>query len=92
MEKVKITSARGWAKMLGTVICIGGSLTFTFWKGGHLFKSFEKRPLINIYSTNGSTGECKHAKENWIKGSALILTSHIAWSAWLILQVIICFI
>nr|TKR75596.1 hypothetical protein D5086_0000283500 [Populus alba] len=27
-----------------------------------------------------------HAKENWIKGSALILTSHVAWSAWLILQ------
>jgi hypothetical protein len=42
--------------------------------------------LINIYSTKGSAGEYRHAKENWIKGSALI---HFAWSAWLILQVII---
>ncbi|KAJ6894688.1 hypothetical protein NC652_028445 [Populus alba x Populus x berolinensis] len=86
MEKVKTESPRGWAKMLGTSICISGSLVFTFWKGGYLFKSFENRALINIYSTKGSAGEHRHAKENWIKGSALILTSHVAWSAWLILQ------
>lgn len=83
MEKVKISTARGWAKVLGTTICIGGSLIFTFWKGGFLYKSFEERPLISIHSSKD------HAvvKENWIKGSALILISHIAWSAWLILQV-----
>ncbi|KAL3577286.1 hypothetical protein D5086_022569 [Populus alba] len=89
MEKVKTESPRGWAKMLGTSICISGSLVFTFWKGGYLFKSFENRALINIYSTKGSAGEHRHAKENWIKGSALILTSHVAWSAWLILQAIV---
>ncbi|KAH8494696.1 hypothetical protein H0E87_021189 [Populus deltoides] len=86
MEKVKTASPRGRAKMLGTAICMSGSLFFTFWKGGYLFKSFENRALINIYSTKGSAGEYRHAKENWIKGSALILTSHVAWSAWLILQ------
>jgi hypothetical protein len=89
MEKVKTASPRGRAKMLGTAICMSDSLFFTFWKGGYLFKSFENRALINIYSTKGSAGEYRHAKENWIKGSALILTSHVAWSAWLILQVII---
>ncbi|TQD86822.1 hypothetical protein C1H46_027586 [Malus baccata] len=31
----------------------------------------------------------RHVKQNWIKGSALILTSHIAWSAWLILQAVV---
>ena len=86
---MKTESLRGWAKMLGTAICISGSLVFTFWKGGYLFESFENRALINIYSTKGSAGEHRHAKENWIKGSALILTSHVAWSAWLILQVVI---
>ncbi|XP_011015924.1 PREDICTED: WAT1-related protein At1g43650-like isoform X3 [Populus euphratica] len=89
MEKVKTESPRGWAKMLGTAICISGSLVFTFWKGGYLFKSFENRALINIYSTKGSAGEYRHAKENWIKGSALILTSHFAWSAWLVLQAVV---
>ncbi|KAJ9173821.1 hypothetical protein P3X46_016920 [Hevea brasiliensis] len=68
MEKVKIRSARGWAKVLGTTICIGGSLIFTFWKGGFLYKNH----VIVM--------------ESWIKGSALILTSNIAWSGWLILR------
>ncbi|KAB2633041.1 WAT1-related protein [Pyrus ussuriensis x Pyrus communis] len=31
----------------------------------------------------------RHVKQNWLKGSALILTSHIAWSAWLILQAVV---
>ncbi|ONI04208.1 hypothetical protein PRUPE_6G309000, partial [Prunus persica] len=51
---------------------------------GYLFKGSVKRPLINI-----SVGEMRHVKENWIKGALLILTSHIAWSAWLILQAVV---
>ncbi|XP_031274738.1 WAT1-related protein At1g43650-like [Pistacia vera] len=81
MEKVKITSARGSAKVLGTIICIGGSLIFTFWKGDYQLKSFMHRPLINVYTAKNPV-----ATESWIKGSALILISYIAWSGWLILQ------
>ncbi|KDP25183.1 hypothetical protein JCGZ_20339 [Jatropha curcas] len=82
MEKVNIKSGRsGWAKLLGTTLCVAGSLIFTFWKGGgFLYKSFEQRPLILMDSIQ------KHSPENWIKGSALIIGSHVAWSAWLILQ------
>ncbi|XP_048320139.2 WAT1-related protein At5g07050 [Ziziphus jujuba] len=87
MEKVKIASMRSQAKVLGTVICICGSLVFTFWKGGHLLKGFVEKPLINIHA--GSVGDFKHSKQNWIKGSALILISHIAWSGWLILQAVV---
>ncbi|EOY23790.1 hypothetical protein QUC31_008446 [Theobroma cacao] len=86
MEKVKIKSARGGAKVLGTVICIGGSLVFTFWRGGFQSKGFVDRPLINIHNTNASHGEFRHGNESWIKGSALFLVSYIAWSGWLILQ------
>ncbi|CAL9003195.1 unnamed protein product [Prunus brigantina] len=31
----------------------------------------------------------RHVKENWIEGALLILTSHIAWSVWLILQAVV---
>ncbi|XP_022754336.1 WAT1-related protein At5g64700-like [Durio zibethinus] len=90
MEKVKIRSASGQAKVLGTIICIGGSLVFTFWRGGYQLKSFVDGPLINIYSTElGSVGELRHGQENWLKGSCLILISTIAWSGWLVLQGII---
>ncbi|XP_040986183.1 WAT1-related protein At5g64700-like isoform X2 [Juglans microcarpa x Juglans regia] len=89
METVKITSTRGQAKVLGTLVCIGGALTFTFWKGRYLLKGFVHRPLINICSTNISVCGLSHGKDNWIKGSALILISHVAWSAWLILQAVV---
>ncbi|KAB1215588.1 hypothetical protein CJ030_MR4G007965 [Morella rubra] len=91
METVNITSARGQAKVLGTLICIVGALSFTFWKGRCLINGFVHRPLINICgtSTDGSACELSHGKDNWIKGSALILTSHIAWSGWLILQAVV---
>ncbi|KAM7525987.1 hypothetical protein LguiA_015889 [Lonicera macranthoides] len=89
MEKVRIGSARGQAKILGTLICIGGSLVFTFWKDGYVFRSIVDKPLINIYdSSKGISGEHR-GKENWIKGSVLILISYVAWSAWLILQAVV---
>ncbi|KAJ4971702.1 hypothetical protein NE237_004801 [Protea cynaroides] len=86
MEKVRIKSAKGSAKVIGTLICIAGALTFTFWKEGYLFESFFKNPLIDINPTGGSVHGLRHHKEDWIKGALLILTSYIAWSAWLILQ------
>ena len=88
MEEVRIQSARGRAKVLGTMVCICGALTFTFWKEGYLFNGFMERPLINVHSSKGSTSELNHGVKNWIKGSALILISNIAWCSWLILQVI----
>ena len=85
---MKIRSATGQAKVLGTIICIGGSLVFTFWRGRYQFKGFVDGPLINIYSTKlGSVGELRHREENWLKGSCLILLSTIAWSGWLVLLV-----
>ncbi|KAL5551194.1 hypothetical protein UlMin_001370 [Ulmus minor] len=88
MERVKIRSLRGQAKVVGTLMCIGGSLMFTFWKGGWLLKGITEKPLININndSTNHVNG---YHKDNWIKGSVLILTSQIAWSSWLILQAVV---
>ncbi|KAJ4971830.1 hypothetical protein NE237_004929 [Protea cynaroides] len=87
LEKVEIESAKGRAKVCGTLICIGGALVFTFWKGEYLFKGFTRSPLIDIHDeSRGSIHGSMHHKENWIKGSLLILTSNIAWSASLILQ------
>ncbi|KAM2486602.1 hypothetical protein COP2_039648 [Malus domestica] len=86
MKKLKIRSTQGQAKVAGTIFCIGGSLILTFWKGGYRLKGVEK-PLINVHNAE-EYGKIKHVQKNWIKGSALILISYIAWSEWLILQVI----
>lgn len=82
LEKVNIRTVRGAGKVLGTILCIGGSLIFIFWKGPYVSKAIFKEPLIDINQDSGNS-----SGKNWIKGSAFILTSDIAWSAWLILQV-----
>ncbi|XP_072958109.1 WAT1-related protein At5g64700-like [Typha angustifolia] len=87
MEKVRIKSTIGKAKLLGTICCIGGALIFTFWKG-HLLMGFVREPLIALHSKGPGHGTV-HGEEDWIKGSLLILTSHIAFSAWLILQAVV---
>ncbi|XP_054805332.1 auxin-induced protein 5NG4-like [Prosopis cineraria] len=78
MESVEIRQARGQAKVVGALICVGGALIFTFWKGGVLLRAFVERPLILVHAT-------RHHRVNEIKGSFLILLSHVAWSAWLVL-------
>ncbi|CAI9769414.1 unnamed protein product [Fraxinus pennsylvanica] len=72
MEKVKLGSNRGKAKLFGILVCIGGSLIFTFWKGEHLFTSFKQKPLTQLYDTEG---ESRNHKENWVKGALLILSA-----------------
>lgn len=86
MEKVGIRSAKGRAEFFGAMICISGALIFTFWKG-HLFDGFVKRPLIMVHGKSVGD-ETAQGKQDWIKGSVLILTSYVAFSAWLVLQVI----
>lgn len=81
MEKASLRSAKGRARIVGTIFCISGALVFTFWKG-FLLEGFVKRPLIEMHAE----GDVHH-KEDWLKGSVLILTSYIAYTAWLILQV-----
>ncbi|KAG6502618.1 hypothetical protein ZIOFF_034903 [Zingiber officinale] len=87
MEKVSIKSAKGRARLVGTILCIGGVLVFTFWKG-HLLEGFVRTPLIEVHGSDPKKGAVND-QENWIKGTALILTSLFAYSAWLILQGIV---
>ncbi|ONK55834.1 uncharacterized protein A4U43_C10F1450 [Asparagus officinalis] len=87
MEEIKIKKAKGRAKIIGALVCITGALLFTFWQGP-LLPGFVKRPLITVQGKNSGHGS-KHYKDDWIKGSVLILTSHVAFSAWLILQAMV---
>ncbi|XP_022969769.1 WAT1-related protein At5g07050-like [Cucurbita maxima] len=84
LERVNIRTARVVLKGLGTILCIGGSFVFTFWKGPYVTKGIFKEPLIDVYKNQGSGHS---SGEDWIKGWALILVSEVAWSGWLILLV-----
>lgn len=78
LEKVKARSLRSMAKVIGTVICVGGATAMAFLKGPRLL-SMEFRHLLL-----GS------ATDKWVVGALFLIGSSCCWSFWLILQVPIC--
>ncbi|KAG0474919.1 hypothetical protein HPP92_014605 [Vanilla planifolia] len=78
-EKLRLDTAKGRAKIFGTLTCVSGALVFTFWKG-HLLRGFVKKPFIDL--THGK----EVVKENWIKGSLLIIVSNVAFCSWIVFQ------
>ncbi|XP_038712531.1 WAT1-related protein At4g30420-like isoform X2 [Tripterygium wilfordii] len=77
LEKVNIRSSRSIAKIVGTVICVGGAVSMAMLKGPKLLNS--ELPQAN--SAFGSGGK------NWLLGCLCLFGSTCCWSLWLILQV-----
>ncbi|KAK6235967.1 hypothetical protein SCA6_011304, partial [Theobroma cacao] len=77
LEKVHIQSLTSLAKILGTVICVGGAISMTLLKGPKLLNT-ELLPPKSSFSPGG---------ENWLLGCLLLLVSSFFWSLWMVLQV-----
>ncbi|KAI4344349.1 hypothetical protein L6164_011584 [Bauhinia variegata] len=77
MEKVDLRSLRSVAKIIGTVLCVGGAITMALLKGEKLIH-MELIPLKYVMGTE---------TENWLLGCLLLLLSSFCWSFWIIMQV-----
>ncbi|KAG4381160.1 hypothetical protein GLYMA_15G085300v4 [Glycine max] len=86
LETVKIKSKSGRAKILGSLVCIGGALMLTLYKGKPLFNfshyesvsPVAKSSEVNLASTR-TTGK-------WTIGVIALALGTIFWSSWFILQ------
>lgn len=86
MEKLAIDTNAGKAKVVGTVMGIGGAMLFTFYKGIE----------INIWSThfdlhsqpNSHEASISHKSSgSLLLGSMVSLGSCVSYAIWLIIQV-----
>ncbi|KAG1326497.1 WAT1-related protein [Cocos nucifera] len=80
LEKVRLRSLRSMAKVLGTVICVGGAISMAFFRGS---------TLLNVGYQN-VTQLLHSADKTWVIGVLFLMGSSCCWSFWLILQVPIC--
>ncbi|XP_051143584.1 WAT1-related protein At1g43650-like isoform X2 [Andrographis paniculata] len=78
METMSITQKQGLAKIVGSALCLGGAMVFTFYKGPDLYAGVE--------SDSPHAFAKRYTKEEWIKGSLLTLAAFFVWAVWLIVQ------
>ncbi|KAL5704289.1 hypothetical protein ACHQM5_022737 [Ranunculus cassubicifolius] len=79
MEKVRIKSIHSQAKIIGTIVTLGGAMLMTLYKG----------PIIEMFWTRNSahTGTSSTtAGQNWVVGTLMLLGSCVGWSGFFILQ------
>ncbi|KAL6515272.1 hypothetical protein OROHE_018904 [Orobanche hederae] len=84
LEKPKLNSAAGKARVLGTIMGMGGATILTLYKG----------PYLNIWTTNINLLEITtshphtngHGGQNFVLGSLLAFATCVCYSLWLIVQ------
>ncbi|KAK4477400.1 hypothetical protein RD792_016621 [Penstemon davidsonii] len=84
MEKLKLRSLSGQAKIIGTAVTIAGAIVVVLYKGPMLITTRNeqlKLPLSSIVLRVMSD------RSNWLVGGALLATSYIVSSIWYIVLV-----
>lgn len=83
MEKVDIKKLRSQTKIAGTVVCVGGAMLMTLYKG----------PIVPIFGrthynhfASPSSSSSVNSDKDWTKGSILLVAACLAWAAFFILQ------
>ncbi|PON83042.1 Plant-drug/metabolite exporter [Trema orientale] len=82
MESISVRNVHGVAKVMGAVVSLSGALVFAFVKGPPL------KFMMNWYpsSHDHQITKITYHKNDWIKGSFMMISANTAWSLWLILQ------
>lgn len=77
LEKVDLRSSRSIAKIVGTVICLGGAMLMAFFKGPRLLGALQQQNLGVLLS----------ATDDWVRGGIYLMGNAVCFSIWYMLQV-----
>ncbi|XP_048437783.1 WAT1-related protein At1g25270-like isoform X2 [Pyrus x bretschneideri] len=85
MEKLALGTRTGRAKIVGTLVCVGGTMIFTFYKGHEIVIWSTDVNLLRKYSHQNSHVLHRNTRTQLL-GSVLALCSSISFALWLIFQ------
>jgi drug/metabolite transporter (DMT)-like permease len=80
IERISIKQWHGLAKVLGSTVSLCGALVYILVQGP---------PVYQVHPKASTTTEC-YSRGDWMKGSLASISSNIAWSLWIIMQVPLC--
>ncbi|KAF6149399.1 hypothetical protein GIB67_016937 [Kingdonia uniflora] len=81
MENVNLKKVRCQAKVVGTIVTVGGAMLMTLYKGPVMNLFWAKHE--DLHTSGGSNGS---SDKDWFKGSILLIIATLAWAALFILQ------
>ncbi|CAH9128371.1 unnamed protein product [Cuscuta epithymum] len=84
LERLGIRKSEGKAKVVGCILSLFGAMVFTFYKGPVLYPTTTHEEAMQ--KSHLSVKTPAYSKEDWIRGSVLILGANLTWSLWLIMQ------
>ncbi|PIN23558.1 hypothetical protein CDL12_03721 [Handroanthus impetiginosus] len=84
VEKLNFKATSGQAKIVGTLVSIGGALVAVLYEGHVLISAHRKNKLNSpLFSTNYELSSANtSAQSNWILGGVLLSASYVFLSLW----------
>jgi len=85
MEKLSIKQVRSQAKIVGTLLSVGGAMLMTLYTGPIVHMFWSPHPHQHHHDSSVKSASDISDKD-WITGSLLIIASCLAWAAFFVLQ------
>lgn len=87
LEKVGLRSKAGQAKVLGTILCICGSMLLSLYHGKVLIGQLRIHWKYSQHDTSKNIIDPNNNHGNFFLGPFLVIISTVVYSLWLIIQV-----
>ncbi|KAA8526053.1 hypothetical protein F0562_007847 [Nyssa sinensis] len=86
LETVNVRRSSGRAKVIGTLVCFGGAMLLTLYKGMPLFNYSHSHQAATYTMDEAISLSSGKRKERWTIGCIALIAGTLLWSSWFLIQ------